>query len=106
MEFFEYPQGLTMTGEGFARVFGGPARKPEAKLTQREMDLARSIQDITEEVMLKMTGFAHRETGMYASRRTRRRGIEISGSPPTDSVSASMLGVPKHTRTTVGPSPF
>ena len=43
---------------------GGPARQPESKLTQREMDLARSIQDITEEVMLKMTAFAHRETGL------------------------------------------
>ena len=53
-----------MTGAAFERLFGGPARQPESKLTQREMDLARSIQDITEEVMLKMTAFAHRETGM------------------------------------------
>src|SRR4029434_4534571 len=43
---------------------GGPARKPETWVTQREMDLARSIQLITEEVMLKMAAFAHRETGM------------------------------------------
>jgi carbamoyltransferase len=64
MAYFTYPQGLTMTGSGFAKLFDGPARKPESRLTQREMDLARSIQDITEEVMLKMTAFAHRETGM------------------------------------------
>jgi carbamoyltransferase len=64
MEYFTYPHGLTMTGDAFGALFGGPARQPEAKLTQREMDLARSVQDITEEVMLKMARFAHRETGM------------------------------------------
>ena len=64
MEYFTYPHGLTMTGRGFEELFDGPARPPESKLTQREMDLARSVQDITEEVMLKMTGFARRETGM------------------------------------------
>ena len=63
-EFFTYAHGLTMTGRKMAQLLGGPARKPESKLTQREMDLARSIQEITEEVMLKMTAFAHRETGM------------------------------------------
>jgi carbamoyltransferase len=64
MEYFTYPHGLTMTGGALERLIGGPARQPESKLTQREMDLARSIQDITEEVMLKMTAFARRETGM------------------------------------------
>jgi carbamoyltransferase len=64
MEYFTYPHGLTMTGRAFERLLGGPARQPESKLTQREMDLARSIQEITEEAMLKMTAFAHRETGM------------------------------------------
>jgi carbamoyltransferase len=64
MEYFTYPHGLTMTGRAFERLLGGPARQPESKLTQREMDLARSIQEITEEVMLKMTTFAHRETGL------------------------------------------
>jgi len=64
MEYFTYPAGLTMTGDGFAKLFDGPARKPESKLTQREMDLARSVQEITEEVMLKMAAFAKRETGM------------------------------------------
>ena len=46
MEYFTYPQGFTMTGETFARLFDGPARQPESRLTQREMDLARSIQDV------------------------------------------------------------
>ena len=63
-EYFTYAHGLTMTGSKLEALIGGPARKPESLLTQREMDLARSIQEITEEVMLKMTGFAHEETGM------------------------------------------
>jgi carbamoyltransferase len=64
MDYFTYPYGLTMTGGAFEKLLGGPARKPEAPLTRRELDLARSIQDITEDVMLKMARFAHRETGM------------------------------------------
>jgi carbamoyltransferase len=64
MDYFTYPHSLTMTGRSFETLFDGPARAPESELTQREMDLARSVQDITEEVMLKMTAFAHRETGM------------------------------------------
>ena len=64
MEYFTYPYGLTMTGSALERLLGGPARQPESLLTQREMDLARSIQEITEEVMLKMAAFAHRETGL------------------------------------------
>jgi carbamoyltransferase len=63
-EYFTYPHGLTMTGAKMERLLGGPARRAESRLTQREMDLARSIQEITEEVMLKMTAFAHQETGM------------------------------------------
>jgi carbamoyltransferase len=63
-EYFTYTRGLTMTGSKLEALLGGPARQPESRLTQREMDLARSIQEITEEVMLKMTAFAHKETGM------------------------------------------
>jgi carbamoyltransferase len=63
-EYFTYAHGLTMTGRAFERLFDGPARAPESKLTQREMDLARSVQEITEEVMLKMAAFAHKETGL------------------------------------------
>jgi len=63
-DYFSYSQGLRMTNRAFDKVFGGPPRKPESKLTQREMDLARSIQVITEEVMLKMSNYARQETGM------------------------------------------
>jgi carbamoyltransferase len=63
MEYFNYCQGLTMTNERFAELFGGPPRMPETKLTQREMDLARSVQDVTEEIMLRMARHVHKETG-------------------------------------------
>ncbi len=64
MEYFNYCTGLTMTSRKFDEVFGGPPRKPESKLTQREMDLARSIQEVTEEVMLRVSRTLHRETGL------------------------------------------
>ncbi len=63
-EYFSYSQGLRMTNGSFDKLFGGPPRKPESRLGQREMDLARSIQVITEEVMLKMAHYVHRETQM------------------------------------------
>jgi carbamoyltransferase len=63
-EFFSYSQGLRMTNRAFDKLFGSAPRKPESQITQKEMDLARSIQVIIEEVMLKMTNFAHKETGM------------------------------------------
>ena len=63
-EYFSYSQGLRMTNGSFDKLFGGSPRKPESLITQREMDLARSIQVITEEVMLKMAHFAKRETQM------------------------------------------
>jgi carbamoyltransferase len=62
-KYFNYLTGLTMTNGAFDGLFGGPARKPETKLTQKEMDLARSIQVVCEEVMLRMARTAHRETG-------------------------------------------
>lgn len=63
-EYFGYSQSMRMTNRAFDKLLGAPPREPESKLTQREMDLARSIQEITEEVVLKMTRFARRETGM------------------------------------------
>jgi carbamoyltransferase len=63
-QYFSYSQGLRMTNNAFSKLFGGAPRQPESRITQKEMDLARSIQVITEEVMLKMTEYAHRETGM------------------------------------------
>jgi len=64
MDYFNYCQGLTMTNEKFHRLFGGPPRKPESKLTQKEMDLAASIQKVTEDVMLKMVEHVFKKTGM------------------------------------------
>jgi carbamoyltransferase len=63
MDYFDYCTGLTMTNGKFDALFGGPPREPETPLTQREMDLARSIQDVTEEVMLRLSRTVHRETG-------------------------------------------
>ncbi|MDH4187974.1 MAG: carbamoyltransferase [Nitrospira sp.] len=64
MDYFNYCTGLTMTASKFDEVFGGPPRKPESKLGQREMDLARSVQEVTEEVMLRVSRTLHRETGV------------------------------------------
>jgi carbamoyltransferase len=63
-KYFNYLTGLTMTSEAFNELFGGPPREPESKLTQREMDLARSVQVVCEEIMLRMARSAHRETGL------------------------------------------
>ncbi len=63
MKYFNFAQGLTMTNRKFDTLFGGPPRKPEAALTQREMDLARSVQEVTEDAMLRMARHVHRETG-------------------------------------------
>ena len=63
MDYFNYCTGLTMTNGKFDDLFGGPPRKPESLLTQRDMDLARSVQEVTEEVMLRLARTLHRETG-------------------------------------------
>lgn len=64
MAYFDYCAGLTMTNDRFADLFDGPARTPEENLTQRHMDLAASVQEVTEEVMLKLTRSVAAETGM------------------------------------------
>jgi carbamoyltransferase len=64
MEYFSYPHALTMTASAFERLFNGPPRMPESRLTQREMDLARSVQDVTEEAMLMMARHARQQTGL------------------------------------------
>jgi carbamoyltransferase len=61
--YFDYCTGLTMTNGKFDQLFGGPARKAEDRVTQREMDLAASIQAVTEEVMLRLTRSLAKETG-------------------------------------------
>ncbi len=62
--YFNYLGGLTMTNDAFSALFGGPPRSPESPLTQREMDLARSVQEVTEEVVIRMARTARRTTGL------------------------------------------
>jgi len=63
MRYFNYCQGLTMTNDAFARLFGGPPRDSESLITQREMDMAASIQKVTEEIVLRMARTAKKMTG-------------------------------------------
>ena len=63
LEYFNYCQGLTMTNHRFAKLFGGSPRKAEEKITERESNLAASIQAVTEEIVFKMAKFARKETG-------------------------------------------
>jgi carbamoyltransferase len=62
MRYFNYCQGLTMTNDAFAALFGGPARDAESLITQREMDMAASIQRVTEEIVLRMARTAKKLT--------------------------------------------
>lgn len=64
MDYFTYGYTDVMVGEKFAALFGGPRRLPESPITQREMDIAASIQSVTEEIMLRIVRFAHQKTGM------------------------------------------
>ncbi len=63
LDYFAYMTDLKMTNERFASLFGGPERSPETPITKREMDLARSIQVVTEEIMMKMARYARAATG-------------------------------------------
>jgi carbamoyltransferase len=63
MDYFNYATGLTMTNRRFADLFGAPARTPETEIAQKEMDIARSIQEVTEEVVLRLARTVHRELG-------------------------------------------
>ena len=64
MSYFNYCQGLTMTSPKFHRLFGGAPRKPESQVTQREMDLAASVQAVTEEIMLRTARHVRTTTGL------------------------------------------
>ncbi len=64
MKYFSYCQGLRMTSSAFNDLFGGPPRAPESELGQREMDLAASVQAVTEEVMLRVAHHVQKETGL------------------------------------------
>jgi len=61
MDYFNYATGLTMTNARFAKLFGAPARTAESTITQKEMDIARSIQEVTEEVVLRLARTVHQE---------------------------------------------
>ncbi|MCX8066200.1 MAG: carbamoyltransferase [Candidatus Hydrogenedentes bacterium] len=64
LKYFDYCAGLKMTNKRFEKLFGGPPRKPETKITQREMDLAKSVQLVTEEVVMKIARHVHKVTGL------------------------------------------
>ena len=63
MSYFDYPTGLRMTSDKFHKLFGGLPREPESKITEREMNLASSIQEVTEEILLKIAETVKRKTG-------------------------------------------
>jgi carbamoyltransferase len=63
LSYFDFLGGLRMTNRRFSRLFKGPPRKPETEITQREMDIAASIQVVTEDVVMKMARHVHNETG-------------------------------------------
>ena len=63
MSYFDYATGLTMTNKKFDELFGGPPRKSEMELTQREMDLAASVQKVTEDIVLELARGIAKETG-------------------------------------------
>lgn len=64
MSYFAYCHAMVMTSRKFDKLFGGPRRTPEGPITQREMDIAASIQKVAEEIMLRMARFTHAQTGM------------------------------------------
>ena len=61
MRYFNYATGLTMTNKKFHQLFGGPPRQPESEITQKEMDIAASIQKVTEEIILRLANTVHKE---------------------------------------------
>lgn len=64
LKYFDYPVGLKMVNRKFEKLFGHPARKKESRITQFEMDIASSIQKVTEEIVLRMGNYVHKKTGM------------------------------------------
>jgi carbamoyltransferase len=63
LDYFNFPVGLTMTNRNFNRLFDGPPRKPESRLTRKEMDMARSVQEVTELILERLSRHAKKETG-------------------------------------------
>jgi carbamoyltransferase len=81
--YFDYLGGLTMTNERFAELFGSAPRKPETPITQREMDIAASIQHVLNQIVMKMATSVHRETGM--------RNLVLAGGVALNVVSTGLL---------------
>jgi len=82
-KYFDYLGGHTMTSEAFSGLFGGPPRKPEALLTQREMDIAASIQEVLNDIVLRMATHLRRETGL--------RDLVMAGGVALNVVSTGVL---------------
>jgi carbamoyltransferase len=83
MKYFNYGVGLTMTNVAFNRLFDRPPRKPESKLTQSDMDLACSIQDVTDEIILRMARHIRKETG--------QRNLCLAGGVALNCVASGLL---------------
>ena len=83
MKYFNYGVGLTMTNVAFNRLFDRPPRKPESKLTQSDMDLACSVQDVTNEVILRMARHVRKETG--------QRNLCLAGGVALNCVASGLL---------------
>src|SRR4029079_3100440 len=83
MKYFNYGVGLTMTNVAFNRLFDRPPRKPESKLTQSDMDLACSIQDVTDEIILRMARYIRKETG--------QRNLCLAGGVALNCVASGLL---------------
>ena len=81
--YFDYIGGLTMTNEAFSTLFGGPPRQAETRITQREMDIAASIQDVVNDVVLRMARHVKRETGA--------RHLVLAGGVALNVVSTGLL---------------
>ncbi|OBI80255.1 carbamoyltransferase [Mycobacterium sp. E740] len=83
LKYFDFLGGLTMTNDRFADLFGGPPRPPEGTITKREMDLARSIQDVTEEIVMRMAA--------TAAALTREKNLCLAGGVALNSVANGRL---------------
>ena len=82
MKYFSYDHGLRMTNGAFDDFFGGPPRKPETWMSEREFDIAASVQKVCEEVVLQMARHLHQETGPDEALHGRRRRAQLRGQRP------------------------
>ena len=82
MKYFAYDYGLRMTNGAFDEFFGGPPRKPETWMAEREFDIAASVQKVCEEVVLRMVRHLHQETGLDEPLHGGRRRAQLRGERP------------------------